>query len=402
MVKIAFVLLLSFVFSFSKSNIDSKIEKTNQELLNKKEREKVLNKSLDEIGEQIIKEEKELEELKVEIERLSILIEETKAEYEIKNSEYKKLTESKDELSKIRKGIEKDIIDAIAKNLSFEIIKNEVKPSSENELLNREIFETLSNVAATNIKNLKANYEKVSNELNKLEEERKSVAKFLEQVQKDLAALNNANKKKSKLLVSLKLKKEQYDKELEQTRREQEELQSLLAKLDIMKRDEEEMQKQRVTIKDQKQNLPKPDVKILGSSYQESKTIKYTGKKTIPPLDDFEIIREFGPYFDPVYKIKVFNESVELKPKEADAKVKSVFDGKVVFAKEMPVLDKVVIIEHHDNIHTIYARLSKIAPTLKTGMQVKKGYVIGRVDDMLTFEVTQKNYHINPLELISF
>ena len=65
------------------------------------------------------------------------------------------------------------------------------------------------------------------------------------------------------------------------------------------------------------------------------------------------------------------------------------------------MLQKVVIVENKDGIHTIYAHLSKIAPTIKVGARLKKGYVIGRVEQDLTFEVTQKNYHINPMELIA-
>jgi len=65
-------------------------------------------------------------------------------------------------------------------------------------------------------------------------------------------------------------------------------------------------------------------------------------------------------------------------------------------------LDNVVIVENADGIHTIYAHLSKIAPTVRKGMKIRKGYVIGRIKNELTFEVTQKNNHINPLKLIRF
>jgi murein DD-endopeptidase MepM/ murein hydrolase activator NlpD len=44
--------------------------------------------------------------------------------------------------------------------------------------------------------------------------------------------------------------------------------------------------------------------------------------------------------------------------------------------------------------------MDKIAPTIREGKKVKKGYVIGRVQKELMFEVTQKNRHIDPLELI--
>jgi len=143
-------------------------------------------------------------------------------------------------------------------------------------------------------------------------------------------------------------------------------------------------------------------VRQIGSSYQNSRVKKYKGKKTIAPLDSFTIKRKFGRYTDPIYKIKIFNESVILTSKIKNAKVKNVLNGKVVYAKNTAVLDRVVIVENSYGIHTIYAHLSKIAPTIKVGKKIKKGYVIGRVEKDLSFEVTQKSYHINPLELIRY
>ena len=144
-------------------------------------------------------------------------------------------------------------------------------------------------------------------------------------------------------------------------------------------------------------NLPK--VKKHGSSYQAVKTKKYKGKKTIAPLDSFTITKKYGTYTDPIYGIKIFNEAISLKPKKANAKVKTVFNGKVIYAEKTNVLDNVVIIEHKNGLHTIYANLSQISPNIKKGKKVKKGYSIGRVTDELTFEVTQKSYHINPIRL---
>jgi len=146
----------------------------------------------------------------------------------------------------------------------------------------------------------------------------------------------------------------------------------------------------------------KMTVRQIGSSYQNSRVKKYRGKKTIAPLSSFTVKRKFGQYTDPIYKIKIFNESVVLTSKIKNAKVKNVLNGKVVYAKDTAVLDKVIIIENSYGIHTIYAHLSKIAPTIKVGKKIKKGYVIGRVEDDLSFEVTQKSYHINPLELIRY
>ena len=90
-----------------------------------------------------------------------------------------------------------------------------------------------------------------------------------------------------------------------------------------------------------------------------------------------------------------------LKSKNKDAVVKSVLAGKVVFAKETNLLQRVVIVEHSNSLHTIYAHLDRISPTIKVGKNVRKGEVLGRVENELTFEVTQEKFHINPLELIS-
>jgi len=79
--------------------------------------------------------------------------------------------------------------------------------------------------------------------------------------------------------------------------------------------------------------------------------------------------------------------------------VKTVFNGKVVYADKTAVLDNMVIIEHRGGLHTIYANLSQISPNIKKGKKIKKGYTIGRVSDELIFEVTQKSFHINPIKL---
>ena len=142
-------------------------------------------------------------------------------------------------------------------------------------------------------------------------------------------------------------------------------------------------------------------MKQYGSSYQASRVKKYTGAKTSAPLNGAFVKRNFGNYNDPVYNIKIFNENIVLGSKSSDTQVKSVLAGKVDFAKDTAVLDKVVILEHSGGIHTIYAHLSQIAPTIKVGSSIKKGYVLGRINSELTFEVTQQNYHINPLDLIS-
>jgi len=141
-------------------------------------------------------------------------------------------------------------------------------------------------------------------------------------------------------------------------------------------------------------------VRQVNSSYKKSKTYAYKGGKTISPLPGSKLVKKFGTYVDPIYKIKIFNESITLKASSSNAKVHNILNGKVVFAGKSSMLGKVVVVSHSRKIHTVYAGLSKIAPTIHVGSKIKKGYVVGKVNEKLIFQATKNSKHINPLKLI--
>jgi murein DD-endopeptidase MepM/ murein hydrolase activator NlpD len=117
-------------------------------------------------------------------------------------------------------------------------------------------------------------------------------------------------------------------------------------------------------------------------------------------LPGARLIKKFGTYVDPIYKIKIFNESITLKSPTVNSKVQNILNGKVVFAGKSSMLGKVVVVSHSRKIHTVYAGLSKIAPTIHVGAKIQKGYVVGKVSEKLIFQATKDSKHINPLKLI--
>jgi len=141
-------------------------------------------------------------------------------------------------------------------------------------------------------------------------------------------------------------------------------------------------------------------IRKINSSYHKSKVYAYRGGKTISPIPGARLIKKFGTYIDPIYKIKIFNESITLKAPSAGSKVHNVLNGRVVFAGKSSMLGKVVVVAHSGKIHTVYAGLSKIAPNIRTGRKIRKGYVIGKVTSKLMFQATKNSKHINPLRLI--
>ena len=141
-------------------------------------------------------------------------------------------------------------------------------------------------------------------------------------------------------------------------------------------------------------------VRKVHSSYKKSKMHKYRGGKTISPLPGCRLVKKFGTYIDPIYKIKIFNESVTLRAPNSNAKVQNILNGKVVFAGKSSMLGKVVVVAHSGKMHTVYAGLSKIAPTIRVGSKIRKGYVVGKVARKLVFQATKNSKHINPMRLI--
>jgi murein DD-endopeptidase MepM/ murein hydrolase activator NlpD len=269
------------------------------------------------------------------------------------------------------------------------------------------VIDKIGVIVKKEISNLTYEYEKINKRIELQNSQIKNIKKEIEDLKKKKSKLSSLKKSKEKSIKKLAIQKKEYKNRLYKIEKERDSLRATLNKLKILKEKESEAERKKrlADLKEATKDIninDKMTVRQIGSSYQRSRIKKYRGAKTIAPLDSFIVKRKFGSYVDPIYKIKIFNEAVILQSKQKNAKVKNVLDGKVVYAKNTAVLDNVVIVENSRGIHTIYAHLNKIAPTIKVGKKIRKGYVIGRVDEELSFEVTQKSYHINPLELIRY
>ncbi|EHN6894112.1 peptidoglycan DD-metalloendopeptidase family protein [Campylobacter upsaliensis] len=368
---------------------------------NLKENERIqqqLSKKLEDLAQDILSGEKNLKNLSEQINTLSSQTSKLEANIKVQNKELSTLNNQNKELLRIKSLMESKLISLMAKDFAYDLPIPEGYIEGEESFMAFELLGSLDKVLSEEISKLSKDYEGVNllieNKQKQIEQIRLNLKNYNEQL-KELQSLKN---RQIKEINQQKTDRQIYAKKLDNLKAQQEELRATLDELKIIDK-KEQVKKQ----KEETSKLANNNQKIrqIGSSYQGSSVKRYTGKKTIAPLDSFTIKQKFGNYVDPIYNIKIFNENVVLRSKKADATVKSVLDGRVVFAKNTTMLQRVVIIEHNDGIHTIYAHLDKIAPNIKVGKRVKKGAVVGRIKDDLTFEVTQKNFHINPLELIS-
>ena len=405
MIRILLVFLILFVSLDAKSSVDTKIKKTSKKISSSNKEYLNINKKMAKNAIAILNQKKVIEHQQEFLKKLKIELLNKEKIYDINSIKLKSHEKAKVDLGLNRDKLEQDLVFTIAQSVSLSVILEEDYVSSAESLIEFEVLKIMLTNSKKMVQKLNNQFYENNEKIIALNLSIKSLQRSIDDISNKRKKLVKIQKKNKKDLQYLKKSKKTYKKSLKKVLAKQDSLKSTLSKLNIIKIDEIQKAKERAARKkafDRKNVLSDkdlPTVKKHGSSYQAVKTRKYRGKKTIPPFTPYKITKKYGKYKDPIYGIKVFNESISMKPKKKNTKVKTVFNGKVIYADKTAVLNNIVIVEHSGGLHTIYANLSQISPNIKKGKKIKKGYTIGRVSEELIFEVTQKSYHINPIHL---
>ena len=394
-----FIIACVFFSAVLEASIENKINEAKIDIKKQKIKEKNLSHKLDKIAVEITKGSKKLKKINKDILKTKQRIKNQNKKTKIKKGELKKYETLYNDLSKREKSVNKKITDIIAKDIMIQMIsqggseKGAFYDKSIDNIIMQELYASYSKILKDKFSKTKKRYLKLRNNMTIVKKELDSIKNKLTTLRKEINKYDKLKNKKATTLKSLDNKRSAYLDKLRRIKKEREFLGSTLKKLNITK-----VEREKTIIRPTQKSST--SVRQIGSSYQTSALVKYRGKKTIAPLENYTIAQNFGTYIDPIYKMKIFNESVILRSKSKNARVKNVLDGKVIYADKTSMLDHVVIIKNRDNIHTIFAHLSQIAPTIKVGKKVPKGYILGRIGRELTFEVTQNDKHINPMRLI--
>lgn len=402
-----FVLVfLFFACSLYANSIDKKIKSTNTKLSQYSRSYSSLNKKMANIAKAILDQKRALVKQEKYLKKLQEELSMKELKYKDNIYQLKLMKKSQDDLLTKQKIIEDKLVFVIAKSVSLSVILDEEFTPNEESLMEFEVLKAMLKKEKDKAKILNEQFMKNSNDMDSLNKHASRLKVVISNIDVKRKKLLKTKAEKKKALAKLTEDKKAYKKKVQTLLKRQNQLKNTLAKLNIIKIDEikrakEEKERQRA-FANKKIHLDKNRLKVKkhGSSYQAQKTKRYRGSKTIAPLDNYTITKKYGTYTDPIYGIKIFNESISMKSKYPNAKVKTVFNGKVIYAAKTAVLKNIVIVEHKNGLHTIYANLSQISPNTKKGKKIKKGYTIGRVKDELIFEVTQKSYHINPIRLL--
>ena len=359
-----------------------------------------MDKQLSSVAKKIYAAKKEQKKLNSKLEKLAT---------NIKNNEtaFKRL-QKKDEkyaknLSTLNGNIDKKqkkFLDLVAKKFSLALALEELKQPTQDSVMMREAYKLYEQKNTEEIEKLTKEMDFLNTKKGNLQSKKSNIQKAIGAYETERKEFESKKKKQDKLVKNLARDKAIYKKRFNKIRASRKNLEKKLAKLKIIKRSNDKSAKDAKARRVAQQNVkssPSKAPKIIASI----PTAKYKGGKTISPLRGARLIKKFGTYIDPIYKFKIFNKSITLKAPHTGSKVRSVLAGKVVFAENSGgMLGKVVIIEHANKMHTIYAKLSRLAPGIHVGKRLSRGTIIGKVDKSLMFEVTKSNKHMNPLKLI--
>ena len=431
--KFLVVLFLPLLLFASVKDIENKIANNTQQYKNIVQRKTNIHKTLNDLAEQIAKEMVAYNNIIKILDKTDTQILLNKIKLSNAINKVQQLKSKSVQLKELKKKIEKDVIEFVIEKYSMSMGIEQANKKTMYDVLNKEVYTLVFNNTKEEILDLNIMYLKVNSSIRTNEKAIDDLTKYIEEQNNIKKRYKELEKVQKKSLASLEQKHKLYQKTLQKLEDKQNYITNLLGDLKILKKKEieaerkrrkreRELARKRALEKKRKEALERAklvkkrkslkftrkykdniniDVKKLGSSTKGIKISKYNGRKTIAPLKSYVVLKKFGKYYDKVYKMELFNESVSLKTKKPYAKVYSVFKGQVVYAKkDNGLLGNVVIVKHRDNLHTIYSHLDQISPTLKVGKWIPKGYVVGRVNDTLEFQATKNSKYIDPMKLI--
>lgn len=406
------LLLIFVIFIALFGDTNKNIQTNEKKLENIASKADSINAKLKNLGANINDKNAKIKELERQINALNANINKNQRNYENQERIFKETSAKQEALNNRLTVLQGELIDRVLKDMAIIMMLNQKEPLSEDAIISEEVLKSLSDLAKRDIEAIIKEQARVQRDLDISKAHIENAKKIITAQIKKREILQSAISTQQNLINKMSSELQSYDNELKRLDKERTGIQKILVDLNILKKKElQEQERKRKELLAQKKvdSAPKKspnltiaplEVRQIGSSYRNVRTAKYNGAKTIAPLKNYTILTKYGPYFDPVYKMRVFNEFITFGVKSR-ASVLAVLDGKVVFAKSTPVLKKVVILEHKNGIHTIYSYLDEIPRNISVNASVKKGATIAFVGEKLHFEVTQRDKHIDPLQLIS-
>jgi len=414
-----YLLVLITVFSFleaksvNAADLFKQINQSKKSLKTTQQEKSIANKQLDTLAKKIKKLNSEIEEYDKKLYKLNGFLGNAQKKYQESKSEIDGIDNIVKELDKDIEAKTKEFAKKLSRQLGSVVAQNKTGQKSEKSVVLKEVYERYKNYNQQELLKLSRNIEQKNALRKNLLKRRDEIAKKIKNVKDQKELYKKQKAEKQKLLKKLAVEEKKYSKKLREIYRRQTVIRLTLTKLNLIqeetakeaKKREAELKKRIRVLKRMKLSSKKLAksyaTKQSDSSYLATDIYKYRGAKTISPIKGAKVIKKFGSFIDPIYKIRSHSDSLTLVSKSRDSRVYNVLNGEVSYIAQKSMLGKMVVIKHDNGLHTIYADLDKISPLLKVGSKVKKGTVVGKIKKKLIFEATKNGKFINPIRLIN-
>ncbi len=235
--------------------------------------------------------------------------------------------------------------------------------------------------------------------INKYKESLKDLSEQEQELTALLATLTSEGKRLAELEQSLSVKKQEREKALSSVRKKKSSYEKMIAEL-----------------KESSNRL----FKIIQESERREKELrKKRGARALPGKEEAQedsgfarlkgtllwpvkgsVALQYGTQVDPLFNLPIFRSGIHIKAADGSV-VKSVHDGKVVFADSFKGYGQLVILSHGGGYHTLYGNLGQIF--LKNGAIIKENQSVGEVGESATlgssglyFEIRYKGKPLDP------
>jgi septal ring factor EnvC (AmiA/AmiB activator) len=230
----------------------------------------------------------------------------------------------------------------------------------------------------------------------KLAEEKQNKEVLLSEEQKEKRQLQMLEEDKKRVVSELSLKEKELKSKIEKQQATLKKLENLIASLvkkEIRKSRAPEKGKTAATGKKSSEMVLTPEGQLISNSFAGNK-----GRLSWPVESGF-ISSGFGKHEHPVLKrVYVDNLGVDISTK-AESKVRAVFEGVVGLVGSVPGMAGQIVLIRHGDYFTVYSGLKNIK--VAAGKKVKAKDLLGEVNSgedgpVLQFQVWKNDKRLNP------
>ena len=358
------IILINFLFLNITDSVGSDIESEINAQLNELEKMKSEQAKLDQ---ELKKLEKTQKNIAAEIQNIENKIEKLEKDITTSRNRILQLEKDRAHLRKDIEGLGQDIsssktkisqamVRAYKNNVNFDFWSVFLGSSDPSEVEEQwYLFQKYSDHEMSNISKYLNKRQNLQNKLKEIEQKIR-----LEAVLKEKLVLEEKNVKKLEetrktLLNQLLVDKKKFQSSLSELLAAQKNVTNLISQM------QKELKKSRESTSASTKNLP--PVK-MGRFFW--------------PVSGGKVIKNFGMSKDPVYQIQVFNPGIDIATSRGD-NVYAAQDGVVLLARSIRGYGKTILIDHGQDVVTMYAYLDSIK--VNPGDMVKGGQMIGLVGE---------------------